>query len=96
MPVIILDADQAKVLREASDLVELRDEQGQVLAQILPQSEAALLAEARRRLAANGPRYSSADVRARLQRLQELGQQEDLDQAKVRELLRKMRAGEQV
>ncbi len=96
MPHLVLSEEQVQVLREASDLVEVRDGQGQVLARLVPPAEAALVAEAKRRLAAGGPRYSSAEVRARLQRLEELSAEQELDAAQARELLRRMRAGEQV
>ncbi len=54
------------------------------------------MAEAKRRLAAGGPRYPMADVRARLQKLEALGQRQPLDSARVKELLERMRAGEDV
>ena len=59
-------------------------------------TEAAIIEEARRRLATPGPRYTSAEVEARLQKLNEIAQCEELDANRVRELLRKMRAGEEV
>ncbi len=59
-------------------------------------TEAAIIEEARRRLATPGPRYTSAEVEARLQKLNEIAQREELDVNRVRELLRKMRAGEEV
>jgi hypothetical protein len=95
MPYIVLSDDQAKILREAAGLVEVRDEQGHVLARVVP-DEAAIVAEAKRRLAEGGPRYSGAEIQARLQKLNEISQREELDEAKVKELIRKMRAGEEV
>ena len=59
-------------------------------------TEAAIIEEARRRLATPGPRYTSAEVQTRLQKLNEIAQREELDVSPVRELLRKMRAGEEV
>jgi hypothetical protein len=56
-------------------------------------TEVAIIEEARRRLATPGPRYTSAEVEARLQRLNEIAQREELDENRVRVLLRKMRAG---
>jgi hypothetical protein len=58
--------------------------------------ELAFVEEARRRLATPGPRYTSAEVQARLQKLNEIAQREELDENRVRELLRRMRAGEVV
>lgn len=93
---IVLTEDQARALREASGYVELRDECGQVLGRVLSPTEAAIVQESKRRLAAGGPRYPMADVRARLQKLEEISQREDLDSDKVKELLRRLRAGEAV
>jgi hypothetical protein len=95
MTVIILTEAQARAFREAAGPVEMRDEQGEVLARVLPPAEAALVAEAKRRLAAGGARHSAAEVESRFQQLAEVGQREALDQARVHELLRQMRAGEQ-
>jgi len=96
MSIIVLNASQAQVLRGARGPVEIRDEQGAVLARVLPPTEEAQIAEARRRLVANGPRYSSAEVRARLLRLEEISRVEELDEIKVKELLRRLRAGDTV
>jgi hypothetical protein len=93
---IVLTAEQARVVREASGLVEVRDEAGQILASFLSPVEAAIVAEAKRRLAAAGPRYPMAEVRARLQKLEAISQHEALDSARVKELLDRMRAGENV
>jgi hypothetical protein len=59
-------------------------------------SEAAIVAEAKRRLAAEGPRYPAAEVEARLEKLETIRQRECLSPAQVKELLRRMRAGEEV
>ncbi len=76
-------------------MIEVRDEAGQVLARILSPAEA-IVAEAKRRLAAGGPRYPMADVRARLHKLEAISQREPLDRARVKELLDRMCAGEDV
>lgn len=96
MSVIVLNASQAQILRGAAGPVEIRDEQGTILARVLPPAEEALVAEARRRLAVKGTHYSGAEVRARLLRLEEISREEELNEAKVKELLRRMRAGEKV
>lgn len=96
MSIIVLNASQAQILRGAAGPVEIRDEQGAVLARVLPPAEEALVAEARRRLAAKGPHYSGAEVRARLLRLEEISKEEELDETRVKELLRRMRAGEKI
>jgi hypothetical protein len=59
-------------------------------------TDVAIVEEARRRLATPGPRYTSAEVQIRLQKLNEIAQHEELDVNRIRELLRKMRAGEEV
>jgi hypothetical protein len=93
MSYIVLTAEQARVIREASDPVEARDDESQVLERIPSSEEAAILAEAKKRLAPGRPRYPMADVRARLQKLEALSQREHLDSARVKELLLRMRAG---
>ncbi len=96
MPHIVLNAEQARVLEQAVQPVEVRDEQGRVLTRIPPLAEAAVVAEAKRRLAAEGPRYPAAEVEARLQKLEEISRREQLSPAQVKDLLRRMRAGEAV
>ena len=96
MPYIVLNAEQARVLEQAVQPVEVRDEQGRILTGIPAPSEAAVVAEAKRRLVKEGPRYPAADVEARFQKLEEISRRQDLDPANVKELLRRMRAGEQV
>jgi hypothetical protein len=99
MPHIVLTADQARILEVTTLEVEVRDEEGRVLARIPPPSEAEII-ERIKRNQLNGdpdsPRYSSAEVQARLHRLEEISREEGLDEAKVRDLLRRMRAGEEV
>ena len=51
---------------------------------------------AKRRLAEEGPRYPAADVEARFQKLEEISRRKNLGPAQVKELLRRMRAGEEV
>lgn len=96
MPHIVLTSQQADVLERAREPVELRDEQGRVLARVLSALDEAVLAEVRRRRARNSPSYPAADVEARLQKLEEISQREPLDGARVKELLARMRAGEEV
>jgi hypothetical protein len=48
------------------------------------------------RLAADGPRYPAAEVEARFQKLEEISRREKLSPAQVKDLLRRMRAGEEV
>jgi len=98
MPHIVLTADQARVLEESTLEVEVRDEQGCLLARIPPPSEAEIIERIKRLQSnrdPNSPRYSSAEVQSRLRRLEEISRREELDEAKVRDLLHRMRAGEE-
>jgi hypothetical protein len=94
MPHIVLTEEQARVLRQTTLAIELRDEQGRVLARVPPPTEEEIIERIKWNRDANLPRYSARDVQARLRRLEEISQQEDLDEAGVRELLRRMRAEE--
>ena len=69
MTEIILTNDQSQLLANATDGVVFCDVAGNVVARVPPvctKEEAAILAEAKRRLASDQPRHSSADVLARL------------------------------
>jgi hypothetical protein len=96
MPHIVLSSEQARVLKQAVQPVEVRDEQGRILTRIPPLSEADVVAKAKRRLAVEGPRYPAAEVEARFQKLEEISRQESIGPAQVMDLLRRMRAGEDV
>ena len=96
MPHITLTDEQARVLRETTLAVELRDGQGRVLARLPPPTEEEIVARIKQDREANHPRYPSSEVQARLRRLEEIARERELDEATVRELLRRMRAGEEV
>jgi hypothetical protein len=96
MPHIVLSEEQARILKAASESVEVRDKNGHVLGRLPAPVEAALIAEAKRRLAEASPRYAAAQVEARLRKLEEISRGQPLDKAKVQDLLRRMRAGEEV
>ena len=91
MPYIVLTPEQELVVHQAAEPIEVRDRDGRVLARIASAADAAVVAEAQRRLAGPGPRYTSAEVQARLQKLNEIAQHEELDKERVRELLRIMK-----
>ena len=94
---ITLTDEQTRVLRDADDPVQVRGAGGEILATILPPAVAAIVAEWKQRRESGGPRYPAAEVRARLAKLQELADRGDsLDLDKVKELLARMRAGEEV
>ncbi len=96
MAEIILNADQVRVLEQATTPVEVRDETGRLLVRIPAPSEKEIIERLRSGRDANVPRYPAEQVEARLQRLEEIRRQEGMDEAKMRELLRRMRAGEKV
>ncbi len=95
MTQIVLTADQVRVLQEATTVVELRDEAGRVLAHIPAPSEEQILERIRRDKGAKVASFPAEQVEARLRRLEEIRQREGMDETKMHELLRRMRAGEQ-
>lgn len=78
MTQIILTGDQMHQLTSATDDVVIADGQGNVIVRLPPKisdEEAAIIAEAKRRLASNQPRIPSSDVLARLKQLNEQAKQ---------------------
>lgn len=65
MPEIVLTNEQARVVAEASTPILIRDPNGAALG-ILDPAETTIIAEARRRIARPGARYSTASVLAML------------------------------
>lgn len=96
MTQIVLTPDQARALQQATTVVELRDDAGQVLARIPPPSEDQILERIRRDKSERVACYPAEQVEARLRKLEEIRQREGMDEAKMRELMRRMRAGEEV
>jgi|SRR5262245_18097893 len=96
MPHIILTEEQARVLAESPQGVEVQNPQGQALAFLKPFSpeDAVLIAEAKRRLASPGPRIPSERVQAFLEKLHEIDEREGIDREKVQALLHRVVAGE--
>jgi hypothetical protein len=94
---IVLTAEQARVALEADEPVEVRDEQGRTVAHLTPLTPADIEAieQSKRSRGEGGPRISSEQVQAHLKRLTEIRQREGMNEAKMLELLRHMRAGEQ-
>jgi hypothetical protein len=91
MPLIVLTDEQAQVLAQANGLVELRDERGTLLAHAsVPNQDE--IAEARRRLASDQPRWPAAQVQALLARLTQIREEEGMDEAKLRHLLTRFRS----
>lgn len=78
MTEIILTGDQLHQLASATDDVVFADGQGNVIVRLPPkisEEEAAIIAEAKRRLASDQPRIPSSEVVARLKRLNEQAKQ---------------------
>jgi hypothetical protein len=96
MPHIVLTQEQAAILSKALEPVELRDSEGRVLARVLSPLDEAALARFRDREGKPRRYYPAAEVEARLKKLEEISQRETLDPIRVRELLDRMRAGEDV
>jgi hypothetical protein len=96
MPHIVLTEEQARVIERTTLPVEILDHQGRLLGKIPAPTEEQIIDRIGRNRDPNAPRYSSAEVLSRLQKLQEISEREELDEAKVKDLLRRMRAGEEV
>ncbi|MBP86661.1 MAG: hypothetical protein CMJ64_08095 [Planctomycetaceae bacterium] len=65
MAEITLNDEQAKILAHSGEVVIVRDPRGNVIGHLAPnkaRDEAAIVAEAKQRLASNQPRYSTAEV----------------------------------
>jgi hypothetical protein len=90
MPEIVLTEEQARVLAEAETIVVVRNPSGATVG-VLDPKEAAVIAEARRRLALPGPRYTGAQVLASLDALQtERDRIGPFDATYMREFLRQL------
>jgi hypothetical protein len=72
MQAIILTDEQARIVAQAlGGPVPVRDAHGNVLGHIEPRLTPEIIAELKRRARAPGPRYTGAQVQARLRALQE-------------------------
>lgn len=96
MPHITLTPDQARILIGAVSPIELRDERGSILARVPAPTADEMVARILARRGESRQGYPAAEVEQRLRRLQEIRDEEGMDEAKMWELLRRMRAGEQV
>jgi hypothetical protein len=78
MTEIILTGDQMHQFASATDDIVIADGQGNVIVRLpskISDEEAAIIAEAKRRLASDQPRIPSSEVLARLKRLNEQAKQ---------------------
>jgi hypothetical protein len=89
---ITLTEEQSQVIEQAQGPVEVRNHRGHIIAQIEPYDEAALIAEAKRRLASDQPRYPAAQVEARLRALAEAIERDGLNREQAMALLKQMQA----
>jgi hypothetical protein len=69
MPEIVLTEEQIRLLEGVHAPVDVKDQTGRVVARLDPLPSPEFIAEMKRRAAAPGPRYSAAQVHARLQAL---------------------------
>jgi hypothetical protein len=95
---IVLTQEQAQVVTQASESVEVRDLEGRTLAFLTvlsPEDAAAVL---RYKETRHLPKrsVSSAQVQNMLRRLEEIARTEGIDEAKREELCRRIRAGEEI
>ncbi len=98
MKQIVLTAEQAQLVQQAGEPVEVVGPEGRTLAHLTPLT--AVEQEAIERFKHGRPRRATVvpaeQVRAHLQRLEEIEAREALDEVRILELLRRMRAGENV
>jgi hypothetical protein len=70
MTQLILTHEQTQIMKQAWEPVQICDADGKVLGQLEPNENWECIVEAKRRLASNEPRYTSAQVQAHLRALQ--------------------------
>jgi hypothetical protein len=93
---LVLTIEQARVVREAAEPLEVRDEQGRTLAYLTPllPEDIEAIEQSKRHRGVGGPRVSADQVEAHMRRLAEIRQVEGMTEPKMLELLRRLRAGE--
>ncbi len=89
MPQIVLTDEQARILQEAKEAVEVRDPLGRILSFLQPMDSLDAEAVSRFRRTRDQPRETipAAKVQAQLRRLEEIRQGEGMDEAKMLDLL---------
>jgi len=96
---IVLTEEQSRLLAESKDSVEVYDAQGQLVSFVKwfdPATAEVIAQHIRRRNLPRQPGIPSAQVHAHLRKLEEIRQREGMDEAKMKEILRRLRAGEEV
>jgi antitoxin (DNA-binding transcriptional repressor) of toxin-antitoxin stability system len=95
---IVLTPEQARVVLGGEEPVEVRDEQGRTVAHLTPLSplDVEAIERHRRGQGRQQPSIPSEQVQAHFRRLEEIRRSEGMDEAKALDLLRRLRAGEEV
>lgn len=98
MPHIVLTDEQVRVLSESQGPVEVRDDQGRLVASLkaLEPADIEAIERYKQRRATQKPGIPSEQVQAHFRRLEEIREKEGMDLPKALDLLRRMQAGEQV
>jgi hypothetical protein len=95
---IVLTDEQVRVLSESHGAVEARDAQGRPVAslRVLDAIDLEAIERHKQRRGKMEPGIPAEQVEAHFRRLEEIRQEDGMDLPKALELLRRMRAGEQV
>ncbi|SRR5579883_1108346 len=98
MPRIVLTEEQTRVLTESKERVEVYDARGRLMCFMdwLGKPLEEVIAECKHRQASGQRGIPAAQVQAHLRKLEEIRQREGMDEAKMWDLLHRMRAGEEV
>ncbi len=96
MPHIVLTEEQMRIITEADGPVDVRGPQGQPVASmsLLTPEDLEAIERHRRTRGERKPGIPGHRVQAFLQKLGEIAEREGIDEAKVQEVLRRLRAGE--
>ncbi|MFL5246039.1 MAG: hypothetical protein ACJ8FY_28545 [Gemmataceae bacterium] len=93
MTQLVLTEEQARLIRQALEPLQLCDPQGNVLRTIEPELTGEFIAELKRRAASPGPHYTSEQVQSHLQGLEEAWVREGgFDRSRMHEILRELRS----
>jgi hypothetical protein len=96
---IQLTEEQSRILAESKDNVEVYDSNGKLVSFLKwfePMDAEAIARHLRRRGLPKEPDIPSAQVQTHLRKLEEIRQREGMDETKMREILRRLRVGEEV
>ena len=98
MSQIVLTPEQMSVVAQAKEPIAVLDDKGRELTRIdhLSPADRKAVEQYKRNRALNVPSRPAAQVMAMMRRLEEIRQSEGMDEAKMHDLIRRMRAGEEV